>query len=435
MQESRESKEEMIERLSKQFRKLLEDRLPDEPGTLEEIEQITEEIGNQIKQDIESECLDWHGSGYCGPYIACSCENGRRKFKKYNARQIVSLCGETTITRAYYHCGSCGSSLVPLDVRLGLDKGCTSTGVRTKVARLASWIPFGDVSHELGELCGIHISSNTAWRIARDVGQRIKDERSARENVVLSGNAEPSCLTPDRLYIGIDGVHVPMKDGSWHEAKTGIVYQTLEQEGKTKIINAKYMATLERTAAFGDSVYALAFDCGVENAKEIGCLGDGSIWIWKSNSEHYPNAIQILDAFHALEHVNTVARAWYGDGTDKAKCWVEARTLDLLSDCVETLIRSIRSWHPVDDDAKEIRRRELAYFEKNKDRMRYATLKANGYHIGSGLVESACKTIVTQRFKQSGMRWSEPGAEQIIHLRSFLMSNRSADITRFTRAA
>jgi hypothetical protein len=89
----------------------------------------------------------------------------------------------------------------------------------------------------------------------------------------------------------------------------------------------------------------------------------------------------------------------------------------------------------VDDKAKEVRRVELGYFEKNKDRMLYATLKENGYHIGSGLVESACKTIVTQRLKQSGMRWSEPGAESMVHLRSFLLSDRSADISRFARAA
>jgi len=359
MSDKHESKEEIIERLSNQFRKLLEEKLPDEPGTLEEIERISEEIGNQIKHDVESKCLDWHGSGYCGPYIACSCENGRKKFKKYNSRQIVSLCGETTIIRAYYYCNSCRKGFVPLDAKLGLDSDYTSIGVRTKVARLASWIPFGDVSFELDELCGIHISSNTAWRIARNVGQRIKDERAAREKVVLSGTEKASSLSPERLYIGIDGVHVPMQDGKWHEAKTGIVYQTQEQAGKTKIINAKYMATLERTAAFCDSVYALAFDCGVENARDIACLGDGAIWIWKGFTEHYPNAIQILDCYHAFEHADTVAKAWYGD-TDKAKCWLEARKLDLLSDCVETLIRSIRSWQPIDDESKEIRQREIA---------------------------------------------------------------------------
>ena len=84
----------------------------------------------------------------------------------------------------------------------------------------------------------------------------------------------------------------------------------------------------------------------------------------------------ILDCYHAYEHLGTVAKAWYGEGTDPSKCWLEARKLDLLSDCIETVIRSIRSWHPADDEAKEIRRRELAYFEKNKDRMMYATLTA-----------------------------------------------------------
>lgn len=434
MLENGESKEEMVERLTREFRELLKKRLPDEPGTLEEIERITEDIGTEIKREIEDECLGWHGSGYLGSQIVCSC-GGVSKFKKYNPKRIVSQCGETTVIRAYYHCSSCRMSYVPLDVKLGLDGGCTSVGVRTKVARLAAWIPFGDVSLELKELCGIHLSSNSAWRIAESVGERIKKYRSQRERVILSGNVEIPAVAPGRLYIGIDGVHVPMCDGSYHEAKAGVVYQTHQQEGKTKISNATYMATLERTEAFGEHVYALAFDLGVQKADDVACLGDGATWIWNSFSHHYPDAVQILDYYHASEHLDDVAKAWYGEDSDKAKCWLEARKLDLLSDCVETVIRSIRSWHPADEKAKEVRRVELGYFQKNKNRMLYATLKDNGYHIGSGLVESACKTIVTQRLKQSGMRWSEPGAEHMVHLRSFLMSNRSADIAPFARAA
>jgi hypothetical protein len=434
MQDRPESKEEMVERLTRQFRELLEKKLPEEPGTLEEIERVTEEIGAEIKREIEDECLDWHGSGYLGAQITCSCGHVS-KFRNYHPKRIVSLCGETTIRRAYYHCSSCGTGYVPLDAKLDLDSECTSIGVRTKVARLAAWIPFGDVSLELRELCGIHISSNTAWRIAESVGQRIKQERSERERVVVSGHAQVPSVVPGRLYVGIDGVHVPMYDGSYHEAKIGIVYQTQERDGNVSIRDARYMATLERTDAFGERVYALAFDCGVENANDVACLGDGAAWIWNSFSHHYPDAVQILDYYHACEHLDEVAKTWYGEENDKAKCWLEARKSDLLSDCVETVIRSIRSWHPADDEARITRRRELGYFQKNRDRMRYATLKANGYHIGSGLVESACKTVVTQRLKQSGMRWSEPGAECMVHLRSFLLSDRSADISRFARAA
>jgi hypothetical protein len=434
MRENGESKEEMVERLTRQFRELLKKKLPDEPGTLEEIERVTEEIGTEIKREIEHECLGWHGSGYCGPWLACAC-GALSKFKKYNPKRIVSQCGEATVTRAYYLCGSCGMSYVPLDVKLGLDSGCTSVGVRTKVARLAAWIPFGDVSLELKELCGIHLSSNSAWRIAESVGERVKECRSKRERLVLSGELEAPEVAPDRLYVGIDGVHVPMRDGSYHEAKAGIVYQTRQQDGKTKISNAAYTATLERSEAFGEQVYALAFDRGVQKADDVACLGDGAAWIWNSFSHHYPDAVQILDYYHASEHLDDVAKAWYSEDADKAKCWLEARKLDLLSDCVETVIRSIRSWCPADEKAKEVRRVELGYFMKNKNRMLYATLKDNGYHIGSGLVESACKTIVTQRLKQSGMRWSEPGAEHMVHLRSFLMSDRSADISRFARAA
>jgi hypothetical protein len=434
MQDKHESKDEMVERLTRQFRELLEKKLPEEPGTLEEIERVTEEIGTEIKREIEDECLGWHGCGYLGSQITCSC-GAVSKFKNYNSKRIVSLCGETTVTRSYYHCSSCGSGYIPLDATLGLDGGCTSVGVRTKVGRLASMIPFEDVSLELRELCGIVLSGDTALRIAESMGARIKNERQQREQMVLSGDVKAPDTAPGRLYIGIDGAHVPMHDGSYHEAKCGIVYQTVIKGDKTKISNAKYTATLERTEAFGDQVYALAYDQGVENASELACLGDGATWIWNSFSLHYPDAVQILDYYHATEHLDDVAKAWYGEDSEKAKYWLEARKLDLLSDCVEDVIKSIHSWHPVDEKAKDIRRVELGYFQKNRNRMLYATFKANEYHIGSGLVESACKMIVTQRLKQSGMRWSEPGAESMAHLRSFLLSDRSADISRFARAA
>ncbi len=434
MHDTPESKEEMVERLTRQFRELLEKKLPEEPGTLEEIERVTEEIGTEIKREIEDECLGWHGCGYVGSQIPCSC-GGVSKFKNYYPKRIVSLCGETTVTRAYYHCNSCRTSCIPLDGILGLDGGCTSIGVRTKVGRLAAMIPFGDVSTELMLLCGIDISKDSAWRIAESMGKRIKCERQKREQLVLSGALKSPDVVPERLYIGIDGVHVPMRDGSYHEAKCGIVYETRLQNGKIRISNAKYLATLERTKAFGDQMYALAFDQGVENAKELACLGDGATWIWNGFSQHYPDAVQILDYYHATEHLSDVGKAWYGEGSDMAKRWLEARELDLLSDCVEDVIKSIRSWHPADEDAKEIRRVELVYLEKNENRMLYATFRANGYHIGSGLAESACKTLITQRFKQSGMRWSEPGAENVAHLRSYLLSDRQADISRFARAA
>ena len=225
-----ESKEEMVERLTRQFRELLEKRLPEEPGTLEEIERVTEEIGTEIKREIEDECIDWHGSGYIGPQITCGCGQ-ISKFKKYNPKRIVGLCGETTVTRAYYHCSSCGVGYVPLDAKLGLDSGCASIGVRTKVARLAAWIPFGDVSLELRELCGIHLSRKR-------------------------------CLAHCRIS------------------------RSTNQGGAFR-----YMATLERTEAFGERVYALAFDSGVENAHDVACLGDGAAWIWRSFAHHYPNAV------------------------------------------------------------------------------------------------------------------------------------------------
>jgi hypothetical protein len=430
MSKKPENRDEMIKRLTERFRKLLEEKTPEEPGTLGEIEKITQEIGEEIKRDIEESFCDEHGTGYTGPRVACGC-GGTAEFKNYYEKRYVSLCCEQVITRAYYYCKSCGSGFAPLDAKLGLDNLCSSIGVRTKVARLAAWIPFERLSKELDVVCGLHLSKNTCERVAESVGKHIKSERSDEEVAVLSGIEPSPKLSPDRLYIGIDGTGVPMRGGGTRESKTGIIYETKQVAGKTKVVRAEYLATLERVDSFGDQVYARAFRRGVENAQDVACLGDGASWIWRSFSHHHPAAVQILDYYHASEHLGTVAKAWYGEGTEAAKRWVKARQSDLLSDCVDCVIRSMRSWIPADDDAREIRRLNLKYFTDNKNRMRYASLAANSYHIGSGLVESACKTVVAMRLKQSGMRWSQDGAEAMLNLRSLLLTNPDVDLAHY----
>ena len=130
------SREDVVNRLVKRYRELLEERLPSEPGTLEQIERITEEIGKETKRDIESECVDLHGTGYVGWRVSCSC-GGVATFKCYKPKRQQTLCSELVISRAYYHCKSCGHGFAPLDLALGLDSLCTSVGVRVKVARLA----------------------------------------------------------------------------------------------------------------------------------------------------------------------------------------------------------------------------------------------------------------------------------------------------------
>jgi len=431
--ENRKSKNEIVKELVERYRRLLEENLPEEPGTLEEIECITEEIGKEVKKDLESECAGWHGTGYVGSTVLCSCGELAR-LKNYYNKHVVTLSSELVIQRAYYYCPACGQGFCPLDQKLELDGLSTSIGVRTKIARLAMWIPFEEVSVELGQLLGVHVSKNTVERVAEAIGQTIKRESRDREEFVLSGYADIPKLGPKRLYIGIDGTGVPMRGGTSREAKTGVVYETKEHDGEIRISRPEYLATLERAEVFGERVYAAAFARGVENAREVIVLGDGASWIWRTFRDHYPKAVQILDFFHASEHLNEVARAWYGEGTDKAMRWVKARETDLLSDRAQTVIRSIRSWRPVEEDAIKIRRTNLAYFTRNKNRMRYATFKARGYHIGSGVVESACKTVVGQRLKQSGMHWSEVGAEAILHLRSLLLSQRTADLRPYARA-
>jgi hypothetical protein len=430
MSEKSESRDEMITRLTDRFRKLLEEKTPEKPGTLAQIEELTQKIGEQIKREIEESFCCSHGKGYVGRSMTCSC-GGVSEFKGYYGKRHVSLSGEYVLSRAYYHCKRCKSGFAPVDAQMGIDSLCTSIGVRKRIARLAVWIPFERLSKEFAVLFDLHLSKNTCERLAEAVGERVRLENRLWEAAVLSGKQPSPTVSPGRMYIGIDGTGVPMRGGGTRESKTGIIYQTRERAGKTEVINQEYLATLERADSFGEQVYARAFRRGVENARDVACLGDGASWIWRSFAYHYPDAVQILDYYHASEHLGAVANAWYGEGTDAAKHWIKTRQDDLLSDCVESVIRSMRSWKPADDESKEVRRLNMGYFTQNKHRMRYASLAANGYHIGSGLVESACKTVVGMRFKGSGMRWSQQGAEAMLNLRALLLTNPEVDLGRY----
>ncbi|OFX17976.1 MAG: hypothetical protein A2Z18_07830 [Armatimonadetes bacterium RBG_16_58_9] len=143
--------------------------------------------------------------------------------------------------------------------------------------------------------------------------------------------------------------------------------------------------------------------------------------------------MEIVDWYHATQHLWEIANAWHGDGSRKAKNWVRRNEPRLMEDGIEPVIASIRQWQPVDTESERIKRENLHYFSTNSKRMRYATFKDRDYPIGSGSVESACKQYGQGRLKQPGMRWKEPGIEAIAFLRSATLNRRSKDILQAAR--
>lgn len=427
-----ETRDQRISRLTEEFRKLLEAKFPDKGSTMQRIEELTEEIGREIEQKIEDDATKQEGRGFSGNYAVCKCGCRARYVRDYQKR-VVSLHGERTVVRAYYHCRKCKKGFCPIDETLELDGGCTTIAVRAKIARLAALVPFGRCSLELSYLCEIDVSAKTVERVAELVGLQIGIESARVETYVLSGHAKVPKLSPERLYVTVDGAMAPMKDG-WHECKVGAVYEAkADDKGEIVAHNIEHVGTFGNAEAIGDKLYALAFRRGVERCRDVVVLGDGGRWIWNQAKNNFPNATQILDFYHAAEHLSEVAKAWYGTESPKATKWLENRCGDLLEGRWDTVMRSIRAWHPIEEEDIKTKQRNLNYFQRNRSRMRYDRYRAKKMHIGSGIAESSCKCLVQARLKQSGMRWTPTGAESMLQLRRLWLDEPETDFGQYAR--
>jgi hypothetical protein len=425
-----ERRKERIERLTAEFRKLLEEKFPDRGSTMEQIEQATEEVLREIGERIEDTATDQECRGYVGRSAICECGQSARYVRDYT-KHLTSLHGERRIERAYYHCSRCGKGFCPADRVLGLDSGSTTIAVRARIARLAVLVPFGRCAVELEYLCGIRVSAKTVERVAEAIGGRIDEEARAFEDRVLSGLTNLPDAAPDRLYVTMDGAMLSV-DEHWHECKVGAVYETkVGSNGEPIAKYIEHVATLGNCQRMGERLYCAAFARGVERAKEVVVVADGARWIWNQARDNFPGSIEIVDYYHATEHLAEIANAWYGFDSPRAEKWLLKRKRDLLEGRHERVVRSIRAWRPIEGEHIKLKSRNLGYFTCNKERMRYDKFAARGLHIGSGVVESCCKAIVQARLKQPGMRWTYDGAEAILQLRRMWLDNPHADFGRY----
>ncbi len=158
-------------------------------------------------------------------------------------------------------------------------------------------------------------------------------------------------------------------------------------------------------------------------------LGDGAPWIWNLAAEHFPNRVEILDWYHAKEHVSAAARILYGEGTDRAAQWRREQLDRLWEDGVEEVIATLRFLGAHQRSA--VKRQAVEdmhrYLTTNRARMRYRTFREAGYQIGSGATESAIGHVIQQRMKRAGMRWGAGGADAMLALRSVYRSTGAWD--------
>lgn len=423
------AREARIQRILKEMEKRLRHSLPDPDQPLEQTEQQIVEIGREIRDVIEQETLASLQGGYQGAHAPCACGRSARYVADY-PRQVVTLNGLRRLRRAYYHCSSCQRGFCPLDRRLGLGRHQSSVGVRALAARFAGYLPFAKAAEELEVVCGIRLCARTLEREARAVGEALTVAWEARREAIWQGQAMAPTVRPERLQITLDGVMVPI-GADYREAKVGTVYQPRLEGGVTA---AHYTASLMGSASFGQRLRTLAQEAGVSRCRQVAVVGDGAEWIWQEAGKHFPRAVQILDYYHVVEHLWEVARARFGE-TEAAQEWIAKQQERLLANGVKRVLREIEAWPARGEGQIDLKRRAGKYLRTHGHRMRYRTYRDQGFHIGSGVAEASCNSVVQARLKGTGMRWSERGAEAMLQVRAAWCSTGRTDFLAAARCA
>ena len=384
--------------------------------------------------------------GYRGPRIPCGAGH-QAGFVSYRDKTVDTVLGPVTVTRAWYHCAACGHGLAPRDTELEMAGETMSRGLAKMTARAGAAEPFAKASGMLADLAGVAVSARRVERSAEADGTAAAAAIGERAAAIAARTVIPlpPADLPDKLYIAIDGTGVPMvaaetegrpgkgEDGKarTREARLACVFtQAKVNEDGYPVRDpgsSSYVATFAPAAAFGKLMAAEGRRRGAAHVRQLTILGDGAVWIWNLASEHFPEATQIVDLYHAREHLHDLGKLLAFILGDQHQDWLAARSGEPGAGNIPALLSAARAF-PLTGIKAEERDKALGYFETNAPRMRYRHFRSHGLFVGSGTVEAGCKAVIGQRLKLSGMHWSVPGATGILTLRCQHASGRWEEI-------
>jgi hypothetical protein len=319
-----------------------------------------------------------------------------------------------------------------------------SPALQRMVALVGATVPFEEGEELLEKLAGVSVEAKRVERTAEALGAEVAcDERDAVEP---AGDDE---IAPT-LYLGLDGTGVPMrksevegrqgkhKDGTakTRETKLCTIWSAESRDAEGKPMrddgSVTYSAGIESAAIkdtercgseFRKRVLRETRRRGFDRARRQVVMGDGAKWIWNLADEFFPDAVQIVDIFHAKDHIFKAATAIYGPGSDLGPEWGKQRRDELDRGDIDTVIAELRIHATRIPEAESC----IKYLDNNRTRMRYPEFRALGLCVSTGVVEAGCKHAIGARLKRAGMHWTLRGAGAIIALRCAKLSGRLPD--------
>lgn len=470
MKTNEELKKVLAEQITQELEELFEHLEPVEEGAFQQVEalilQSVMSIGRRWLEkilNVSGEATQAHArrEGACGH---------QQRLVGVREKTVLTVMGKVTVRRPYYQCrkqekeekeqersrGHHGSA--PFDTIWGIEQGRTSPGVQKIVSYFGASQTLSEIAGALEMVLPFSLSARQILHLIQPVGEALRREEEEavermKQEAVQKRSQEPLGAKhqekkPRRWYIELDGVMARIRRESceiakeekersgdvYREIKVGAVFEGKPGRDRSELVPGvfvdeagpiTYMARQITAEAFGYLFYQLASSCGIEEGDEIVVLGDGAVWIWKIAQEHFPHAVHIVDIWHAREHVWNVANAVYGLGKAETAFWAKRACEWLNEGAIERLLQEIEtlpSVAPAAGASRSVPEIEADYFRTNAKRMQYPIFRAKGMHLGSGIAEAACKTVVSTRAKRSGMRWTPRGLDAILALRTTVLN-------------
>jgi len=377
--------------------------------------------------------------------LPCSCGHNA-SFHAIRSRQLLTAVGPVTFDRAYYYCPRCHQGQVPRDRELDIEDTGYSPAVRRMMAVVGSDTSFHHGREQLELLAGLTVTRKAVERHAEEIGSDIARSQEAEVQravqLPLPHQAGPEIPV---LYIEMDGTGVPVvpaetegrrgknSDEPAHtrEVKLGCVFTQTDLDEKGHPVrdeaSTTYTGAIEPAENFGRRMYTEALQRGWDHAKLRVILGDGAVWIWNIADREFPGAVQIVDLYHAREHLWVLAGKLFPTDERRKKRWAGQLQNKLDQGKIESLVQQLRAFPAANSEAAELLHTEADYFERNRRRMRYPSFRSRNLFVGSGVIEAACRTVIAKRLKQSGMFWTVRGANAIIALRCTRLSRKFED--------
>ena len=358
-------------------------------------------------------------------------------------RTLVSLFGTLRYRRAYYYCRRCGQGRCPFDQHAAIPEHNVTPAVE-RLASLAGGVSpsFEKGSDLLEEMSGVRLSEATTQRTTEDVGLRIAALLgrgiTPGPRVVWQWHKDAKGRTVAYLSIDATGTRQQGPNGGRAEGRmayVGSIFNPLPPEevvqpianAKRPRLQARYLSGLYGLDEMGPLMRRLAERVGMERAEVWVALTDGGSGLEAFCQKNFnrPDVVLILDFYHAASYLERLAKALHPQDEKAASSQAEQWCSLLKAEGGAVTLEVLRQWDwPVRKSAglREQLSEVLTYFESNAHRMEYPEYLTEGWHIGSGVVESACKTVVGQRLKGAGMRWGEEGAHAMCHVRALYRS-------------